>query len=413
MDATTPDRDAIGSMWILDGQRYWAFLKAYVIVFIALVGLYVVIDAFSNLDEFTEVTEGLGELAGFMGWYYLVRMSLFYDRLCGVIAMMAAIFTVTWMQKNNELIAILAAGIGTRRVIRPVLISALAVNLLAVANQEFVMSRLGDELQKSSDDDGKLKKPVGAREDVNGIRLQGKDGDRETQTVTLMEATIPVSLAGRLMVLTAERARYIPEDDPGRYRGGWLFRDAVLSPEDRPVDGELAGLLVKLDAEALKSLPPVGEGPKVKPWLNLKRPARADAAEGIYFLRTNVSFETMTRKRDWYLFASTPELMSALADPSSAGERLEIAVFLHGRILRPFLGLALMGLSLPLVLGGDGRNMFVNLGLSLGTSALFYGSLFMFSYLANNDVLTPILASWVPLIAFGTLAVARWGTIRT
>jgi len=411
MDATTPDRDAIGSMWILDGQRYWAFLKAYVIVFIALVGLYVVIDAFSNLDEFTEVTEGLGELASFMGWYYLLRMSLFYDRLCGVIAMMAAIFTVTWMQKNNELIAILAAGIGTRRVIRPVLISALMVNLLAVANQEFIMSRLGDELQKSSDDDGKQKRPVGAREDVNGIRLQGKNGDRETQTVTLFEATIPVSLAGRLMVLTADRARYIPEDVPGRYRGGWVFREAQLSPDERDLDGKLAGLLVKLDAEALKGLPDPGEAPKPKPWLN--RAGKPGAEESAYFLRTNVGFETMTRKRDWYLFAGTPELMSALADPSSAGERVEIAVFLHGRLLRPMLGLALMGLSLPLVLGGDGRNMFINLGLSLGTSALFYGSLFMFSYLANNDVLSPILASWAPLIAFGTLAVARWGTIRT
>ena len=48
-------------------------------------------------------------------------MSQFYDRLCGVIGMMAAIFTVTWMQKNNELLAMLAAGISTQRVIRPVL----------------------------------------------------------------------------------------------------------------------------------------------------------------------------------------------------------------------------------------------------------------------------------------------------
>jgi len=41
-------------MRILDQQRYWAFFKAYVICFVALVGLYVVIDAFSNLDEFAK-----------------------------------------------------------------------------------------------------------------------------------------------------------------------------------------------------------------------------------------------------------------------------------------------------------------------------------------------------------------------
>ena len=109
---------------ILDRQRYWAFFKAYVVSFVSLVGLYVVIDAFSNLDEFLKITNSTGELFRHMGHYYLVRVSFFYDRLCGVITMMAAIFTVTWMQKNNELLAMLAAGISAKRVIVPVIVSA-------------------------------------------------------------------------------------------------------------------------------------------------------------------------------------------------------------------------------------------------------------------------------------------------
>ena len=44
-------------MRILDRERYWSFVKAYFICFVALVGLYVVIDAFSNLDEFDEVAD--------------------------------------------------------------------------------------------------------------------------------------------------------------------------------------------------------------------------------------------------------------------------------------------------------------------------------------------------------------------
>ena len=43
-------------MRILDRQRYWAYLKAYVICFVALVGLYIVVDAFTNLDEFLKIT---------------------------------------------------------------------------------------------------------------------------------------------------------------------------------------------------------------------------------------------------------------------------------------------------------------------------------------------------------------------
>ncbi len=72
-----------------------------------------------------------------------------------------------------------------------------------------------------------------------------------------------------------------------------------------------------------------------------------------------------------------------------------------------------MLLSLPLVLGGAGRNMFVNLGMSLGTSGVFYSVNFMSQYLGGHEVYSPEMAAWAPLILFGTVAVARWDTIRT
>src|SRR5947209_1355065 len=163
-------------MRILDRQRYWAFFKAYFICFTALVGLYVVIDAFSNLDEFAKRAGGM-ELFRVMARFYLIHMTEFYDRLCGVITMMAAIFTVTWMQKNNELLAMLAAGVSTHRVIRPVLVSALVVSSLAVINQEWIMPRLSDELQKTPDDDGVRAVKASSREDSNGVLLGADDAD--------------------------------------------------------------------------------------------------------------------------------------------------------------------------------------------------------------------------------------------
>ena len=97
------------------------------ICYVSLVGLYIVIDAFSNLDEFTKRAEGVVEMLQVMGRFYLIHQSLFFDQLSGVIGMMAAIFTVTWMQRNNEQLAMLAAGISTHRAIRPVLVSSLVV----------------------------------------------------------------------------------------------------------------------------------------------------------------------------------------------------------------------------------------------------------------------------------------------
>jgi lipopolysaccharide export system permease protein len=87
---------------ILDRQRYWSYIKAYVICYFSLAGLYIVIDAFSNLDEFTKRADGIVEITQVMARYYLIHQSQFFGQVCGVIGMMAAIFTVTWMQRNRR-----------------------------------------------------------------------------------------------------------------------------------------------------------------------------------------------------------------------------------------------------------------------------------------------------------------------
>ena len=122
----------------------------------------------------------------------------------------------------------------------------------------------------------------------------------------------------------------------------------------------------------------------------------------------------MTRKPDWYKFATTRDLVEGLSDPSTEGsERSEVAMFVHGRILRPFLGINLLFMSLPLVLGGYGRNAFINLGFALANSALFYGAIILCQYLGSFGIFSPPMSAWAPLFVFGTIATLRWGQIRT
>lgn len=387
---------------ILDRQRYWAFFKAYFISFVSLIGLYIVIDAFTNLDEFLKLAPDTASLFRRMGRFYLVRTSFFYDRLCGVITMMAAIFTVTWMQKNNEMLAMLAAGISARRVIIPVIVAAFLVNLVAIANEEFIIPRVSDELQRAHEDDGTLQRPAGSRYDVNEIHLKADKGFRSHQTVDNFSALLPVSRFGALMALDARLARYIPPDHPtSPLKGGWLLWNATLSPRGSVPDGEILSLV---PPSIVGKLPPHYGGPDGK---------GPPPPGTMMFLRSDISFQNITRKSDWYQFASTPDLIRAYADEGSRTERTRVAVFLHSRIVRPIGSMMLLLLTLPLVLGGEGRNMFVNLGLSLATSGLFYGASFLVNYLGNSNVMSPELAAWVPIIAFGSLAAARWDAIRS
>ena len=221
-------------MLILDKQRYWSFLKAYVICYVSLISLYIVIDAFSNLDEFTKRADGFIEVAQIMGRYYLVHQSLFFDQLCGVIGMMAAIFTVTWMQRNNGQLAILAAGWSTHRAIRPVLVSSIIVSFIAVLNQEIIMPRYAEELAKSHDDDGQRTVHVSGRYDSRGVMIHGMDADRASKTLMPFYATIPVGIFGEIKDVKGQQATYIPPDHPtAPLKGGWLVRNATIIPAAR------------------------------------------------------------------------------------------------------------------------------------------------------------------------------------
>lgn len=384
-------------MRILDRQRYWAFLKAYVVCFVALVGLYIVIDAFTNLDEFSERSDTLGELFRNMGYYYLIKMSGIFDKLCGVISMMAAIFTVTWMQRDNELIAMLAAGISTHRVIRPVIISTVLVSSLAIINQEWIIPPIAEELQKPPDDDGKRVVLVAGRHDSNEIYFTGMGADRSRRTVLGFRVTIPVKVAGKTVEVTANEATYFGRNAT-QYpiHGGWLLRNVKFETASA---GEIEGIFTKVpDA--------TGFPPPLDPKNGLPEAAT-------YFLKSDCTFAAVTRNRQWYMYAPTRDLIQAMYDPSNRGDRRDIEVFLHTRLIRPLTGLCLMCLSLPLVLGGAGRNMFVNLGLSLGTSGVFYAFLFMCSYFGGLGALSSELAAWLPLFIFGVVAVIRWDKIQT
>ena len=386
-------------MRILDRERYRDFAKAYLICFTSLVGLYIVLDAFANLDEHAEVADGTLDLLGRMGRFYLVRVSKFYDDLCGVITMMAAIFTVTWLQKNNELIAMLAAGLSTQRVIRPVIVSAIVVSGLGMLNQEFIIPDIADELQRPPDVSAGTKiTKLFHRFDLNGIGLRGDSAYADTKTVEKFDATLPSQQFGELLTLEAAEARYIPpEDARWPLHGGWLVRGAKISPAKAEWKSPL---LVPIKPEELEAYPK----PRLRPH---------EVAGDAFFLHSDVSFKEITRNRQWYYYASTVDIIRAMTKPISKTDRIEYAVFLHSRILRPLSAVTLLMLSLPLVLGGAQRNMFINLGLSLATSAGFYATSFLVQYLGRNGVLEPELTAWSPLIAFGTLAVSRWGRIRT
>src|SRR5262245_31808789 len=136
---------------LLDRLLVRSYVKAYLICFVSLIGLYVVVDLFTHVDDFMQKRTDFWDVAQNIATFYGYRIIQIFDRLCEMIVLLAAMFTVAWVQRNNELLPLLSAGVSTRRVLRPVLGSAIAFLTLSVLNQELVIPRITTALLRTHD----------------------------------------------------------------------------------------------------------------------------------------------------------------------------------------------------------------------------------------------------------------------
>src|SRR5207302_3507284 len=105
---------------------------------------------------------------------YGYKSTQIFDRLCEAIVLLAAMFTVTLMQRNNEQMPLLSAGVSTHRIVRPVLICACLMLTLTVVNQEMVIPQVADRLTLDKDDpEGMKNLSVKGTYEPNGIHIEG------------------------------------------------------------------------------------------------------------------------------------------------------------------------------------------------------------------------------------------------
>lgn len=367
-------------MRILDRYLLRKFVHAYLVCFLSLVGLYVVIDAFSKIDEFSEQAASLGQTLQHMGIYYGVRLSLFFDQLSGVITMLAAMFTLSWLRRGGELTPILSAGIPIWRVAAPVLLAAVGAGGLAVANQEWVIPNFRLRLQRDADDPHGTKSVgvEGAYDYDTGVFLEAKRAYLGEKRLEGANVVLPSELAGSLRFLEAREAFYRPAqaDQPA----GWELVDT--EPAELPHLPEAA-------RETLRSLGP-----------------------GRFFLVSHVTLEQMSRSGGGFQYASTAELIASLRNPS-VGYGADQAVYLHSRLMRPVGNLLLLLLALPFVLSRESRNVFIATGLCLVLSVVYFGVTYGCQYLGNLEYVGPALAAWLPILLFGSVLPVSLGTVQT
>lgn len=368
-------------MFIIDRYVLRLFFKVIAVSFASLTGLYVMIDSAGNLDELITFGKKQGSYLGVLLDYYGPRMLTFFDRMHGLLALLASMFVVTWLQRTQELTAIQAGGVSKGRVVRPLLIASVGVSLLGVANREILIPRLRPQLVRSLQDwIGPSKRTLSPRYDpATDIFMSGQKTIATEQTVLRPVFRLPRRLHRISRQLEAERAVYLPPD--GDRPGGYLL-DKVSRPE------------------AIDEVPSAGVDDRTVVYT---RREHEWLKPGQCFVRSGISFDQLSAGSMWQQFASSAELLSGLRD-AGLNYGADARVTVHSRLLQPFTDLTLLLLGLPLVVSRQQRGIFVAIGNTAIVVSVFVTVVMASRALGANYLISPPLAAWLPLIVFVPLA---------
>ena len=384
-------------MKILDRYVAKNFLYGYGITLFVMIGMFLTIDLFMNLDEFAELLEiqnpatgetlTLKEVALYTLRFYGVRCSLWYKDMAGMIIVIAAVFSLTRMTRNNELIAVMASGMSLKRILAPILLLSLLLTGLMVADQELLVPRYAYELTSDHDeffDEGTY--DLWFVGDRQGSLFCSRSYEEATQTLHKPFIILREPIDGQEGVyrvigkIKAESAVYDPD------RGGWVLQGGqrmFLDP-DRLDDGSIR------------------------------------LAEPVDFYKSSLSArEIPIRKREGFKALLSLRQLTELE--KNAGVRrtdqAELALQKHSRITDPIVNLIMLMVALPVLVCRDPKAMKTAILTSFLTTTSCFVVVFICKLFATEVIFgrapSPAIWAWVPIFIFFPIAIIEIDSMRT
>ncbi len=310
-------------------DRYLAamFVKIFVICWISLTGLFVMVDVFSNLEEFLDLGKQAGGLSAVLWDYYTPRVFDFFDRTAPLLALIAAIGTLVWMQRSNELVAVEAAGISKSRMVWPLVACMVLLTIASVANREWLIPQYKSSLARNAQSwDGNEARPLNPQQDQEtGLWVVGGKITLAQKRIDNPEFQLPLAAQDFGRRVIAETATW------------------SAAGEGHPVGFILKKVVDPVDATKRPSIQvaqrPLVISPSDSHWL----------AEDELFIACGVPLEDLAFGQDIQRYASLNQQILGLRNPSlwfSNRQRVQV----HARIVRPALDLLILLIGIPVVL---------------------------------------------------------------
>ena len=356
----------------LDRYIVRSFLINYLIALSVLVSMYIVLDLFVNFDEFTEEGLPAAQVARNIASYYGYNLFLYFAQLSGVITLFASACTLARMQRSNELTAILAAGTSLYRVAVPVVIAGVLMNIMLIADQEFIIPRFAHKLARPHDDvEGRRTYDVWFVPDANGALLSAVRFNPRDQMLHRMIVIKPDADGLGSEIIQADRAVY---DDRAEE---WILERGTRMHWST---GEIG----------------------VRP--------EGDERVETYPSQLTPDDLLLRQSAQWVQFLSIRQMDRLAAESGQQAARIMQAK--HTRFTQPFVNMLLLLLGVPFFLNREPTRVLVNGAMCLLVTGLCFTVAFLGQHVISLPAY-PALPAWLPIMVFGPVAVWFLDSVRT
>lgn len=366
-------------------DRYVAgrFLGAYGICLLGFVGLFLVVDLSSNVDDFVKAGPHFAEAgttalsAGLR--FYASKLPTILMFIGPFLTLFAAITALLALSRHRELTPMVSAGRSLHRVLLPLY----AAGVLLV----FVLFGVENYLVPSAS----------ATHREIKMLLEGEHESQEVQAFTNAGNNYEAQgWKSREQMLVGVRCRKWTDPEGELPEGSLLVKELSY--------GKLTGTQTVGWFPRGGTLRPFGLSPQGRPWGEIDLPFDRPLEVGF----TPTELDLMTARKETAL--SRAELKRLIARyPSDRQLRLD----LHARWTRPLASLVLLLLGLPFITRVGGVSIAAGLGTALVASLVYFVVTLFFQELGSRGDLKPFAASWIPPAVFGAIAIARLSRIRT
>ncbi|MGE3165157.1 MAG: LptF/LptG family permease [Planctomycetota bacterium] len=364
---------------VLDRYLVRQFLTSYALCSTVIIGLFVVLEGLSHLDNFLQQERSLLVV---LFYYFCATVPVYFSQILGpVLTLIGALFSITLLNKGNEIVPMRATGMSMSRILAPFLVTAGFFGVLMIVVQETIIPRFKEEIRLANSYSSRNRaiKPDMVVDATGAlIKVGSYDPHEKIGQYIEVKSRHPDGKVSRL--LRAAEVRWIGNDDTGH----WKLHDVDVQEWD--ANGEQVALNPTIDGPERIRL-----RPESMELTTDMKPVDLESTD------KDIPFLTWQELRLQY--KRRPHLT-----------HLEVKI--HRRLAFPLANVILLLLGFPLVLRGFSRSLVVGVAAAIVIAAAYLLVDTLCSGLGNQGRIPPILAAWLPVLFFGALGYTMFVNIE-